>query len=495
MIGRQATMVRLRADAGRRVSARCHAAAVRPGVRRGRRTAGPAVGGAGAAGCMSLRSRCSCEVVGAAPAEVETGRATAASAPKPQYDPARTSLQQRELAKLEELAAAGVVVSLPHVEAAAQRLHAVAPAGSGRPARRPRFQSYRPGRPSRSRRDQDRVARADSDLVGHQVSAAPPGGGAAGPRARRRRRDVAFAGDVLPAGRGAPRRQHTFGAAATRRSLANRPDGPFGSVTALRPGELVQIDTTPLDVMVLLDDGVPARLGADASGRRRDPHDLFGSAAPARHQGRRRRAAAGQGAGPRAAAPGLARSLADEGLTAAHVDLGAVDHRLVEAAAKPVITPETIVCDRGAVFLSQTFTAACARLGISLSLPIRARRPTRASSRGRSPRSTRCFASTSPATPAATSPAAAPTWDEACGRWRSCRTCWTSGCWPGGSPARTMVCGIPSCHVRRCRRTRCTRCWTPRPVTCRWRWPARTIWSCCRSAGARSPRPVCGSDR
>jgi len=47
-------------------------------------------------------------------AEVETGTPPAGptSAPKSQYDPARTSLQQREQAKLEELAAAGVVVSL-----------------------------------------------------------------------------------------------------------------------------------------------------------------------------------------------------------------------------------------------------------------------------------------------------------------------------------------------------------------------------------------------
>jgi hypothetical protein len=53
-------------------------------------------------------------------------------------------------------------------------------------------------------------------------------------------------------------RDRSATSAVTRRSLANRPDGPFGSVTALRPGELVQIDTTPLDVMALLEEGVPA---------------------------------------------------------------------------------------------------------------------------------------------------------------------------------------------------------------------------------------------
>ena len=50
------------------------------------------------------------------------------------------------------------------------------------------------------------------------------------------------------------------GSASTRRSLAGRPKGMFGSVPAAAPGEVVQIDSTPLDVLVLLDDGVPGRV-------------------------------------------------------------------------------------------------------------------------------------------------------------------------------------------------------------------------------------------
>ena len=42
--------------------------------------------------------------------------------------------------------------------------------------------------------------------------------------------------------------RHTFGSAAIRRSLAQRPDGPFGGVTVLRPGEWMHVDSTPLDV-------------------------------------------------------------------------------------------------------------------------------------------------------------------------------------------------------------------------------------------------------
>jgi len=43
-----------------------------------------------------------------------------------------------------------------------------------------------------------------------------------------------------------------------------------------------------------------------------------------------------------------------------------VDARMELAAAKPVIVPDTIVIDGGKVFVSDTFTRACARLGVSV---------------------------------------------------------------------------------------------------------------------------------
>lgn len=42
---------------------------------------------------------------------------------------------------------------------------------------------------------------------------------------------------------------HTFGDATTRRTTAGKPQGSYTRTRALRPGELVQIDSTPLDVM------------------------------------------------------------------------------------------------------------------------------------------------------------------------------------------------------------------------------------------------------
>jgi len=58
---------------------------------------------------------------------------------------------------------------------------------------------------------------------------------------------------VLSAGR------HTFGSAVTRRQTAGRPGGVFTVTIAARPGEQVQMDGTPLDVMAVMDDGVTGR--------------------------------------------------------------------------------------------------------------------------------------------------------------------------------------------------------------------------------------------
>ncbi|MFJ8746142.1 hypothetical protein ACIRL2_43140 [Embleya sp. NPDC127516] len=46
--------------------------------------------------------------------------------------------------------------------------------------------------------------------------------------------------------------------------------------------------------------------------------------------------------------------------------LAAVDGRLEGAAARPVIVPETVVVDRGKVFVSEAFVAACETLGVSV---------------------------------------------------------------------------------------------------------------------------------
>jgi hypothetical protein len=53
---------------------------------------------------------------------------------------------------------------------------------------------------------------------------------------------------------------HTTGSARTRRSVPAQPDTPFGRPKVAAPGELMEMDSTPLDVLVLLDDGTTGRV-------------------------------------------------------------------------------------------------------------------------------------------------------------------------------------------------------------------------------------------
>jgi hypothetical protein len=64
--------------------------------------------------------------------------------------------------------------------------------------------------------------------------------------------------------------------------------------------------------------------------------------------------------------PGWAAALRMSASRLPHARLLEVDARMELAAARPVIVPDAIVIDNGRVFVSDTFTRACARLGISV---------------------------------------------------------------------------------------------------------------------------------
>jgi hypothetical protein len=166
--------------------------------------------------------------------------------------------------------------------------------------------------------------------------------------------------DVLSVGR------HTFGSAVTRRQTDNRPDGPFTPTFAARPGEQVQIDSTPIDVMVLLDSGLAVRadltIAVDVATRTI-------CAAVLRPVGTKAVDAAlllARMLVPEPMRPGWSTALRMAASHLPHARLVDVDARMELAAAKPVIVPDTIVIDGGRVFVSDTFTRACDRLGISV---------------------------------------------------------------------------------------------------------------------------------
>ncbi|MEU1217108.1 hypothetical protein ABZ424_32895 [Streptomyces sp. NPDC005790] len=161
--------------------------------------------------------------------------------------------------------------------------------------------------------------------------------------------------DALSAGR------HAFGSAVTRRQTANRPAGPFTPTFADRPGEQVQIDSTPLDVMVVLDSGVTARadltIAVDVATRTI-------CAAVLRPMGTKAVDASlllARMLVPEPMRPGWSASLRMAASRMPHRQLLDIDARMEQAAAKPVIVPDTVVIDGGKVFLSDTFIRACER--------------------------------------------------------------------------------------------------------------------------------------
>lgn len=159
--------------------------------------------------------------------------------------------------------------------------------------------------------------------------------------------------------------RHATGSARTRRTLAQQPDGLFGSVYPVRPGELMQIDSTPLDIAVELDDGVIGRVELTAL------VDIATRSIPAaviRPTTKAVDAALllARCVTPELMRPGWARAASMAASALPYRSMKSIDERLAAAAAKPVIMPETIVCDHGKAYLSHAFRNACRSLGVSL---------------------------------------------------------------------------------------------------------------------------------
>jgi transposase InsO family protein len=161
------------------------------------------------------------------------------------------------------------------------------------------------------------------------------------------------------------RGKHTTGSASTRRSLAGRPADVFSALPVAAPGELMQIDSTPLDVLVLLDDGLLGRV--ELTGMI-DVATRTVTAAVLRPTTRSVDASVllARSLTPEPMRPGWAEALSMAHSVLPYDRLLSVDERLEHAAAKPVIVPDTIVIDHGSVFISANFRASCRHLGINI---------------------------------------------------------------------------------------------------------------------------------
>jgi hypothetical protein len=127
----------------------------------------------------------------------------------------------------------------------------------------------------------------------------------------------------------------------------------------------MEIDSTPLDVLVRLDDGVEGRAELtamiDVATRTVTAAVLQPSAKAAGASVLLARTVT-----PEPMRPGWAEALAMSASALPHRRLSDIDARMEAAAARPVIIPDTIAADHGKVFMSRNFRASCAWLGISL---------------------------------------------------------------------------------------------------------------------------------
>ncbi|MFD8964437.1 Mu transposase C-terminal domain-containing protein [Streptomyces sp. NPDC059568] len=296
--------------------------------------------------------------------EVETGLppdAAPGTTPRPEYDLATRSLAEREAAKAVELKVGIRTVQGRRYAYARQGLWGLVDQRTARLA-------------DTTGRADARLVAAVEEVVAEQTTAST------GTRSRLIRRVIKRVEETYGPGMvPIPSRstlyklvdrlssgRHTFGSAITRRQTANRPQKTFTPTFAARPGEQVQVDSTPLDVMVVLDSGQTAHadltIAVDVATRTI-------CAAVLRPVGTKAVDASlllAKMLVPEPMRPGWAASLRMSSSRIPHQRLLNVDARMHQSAAKPVIVPDMIVIDGGKVFLSDTFTRACDRLGISV---------------------------------------------------------------------------------------------------------------------------------
>lgn len=301
--------------------------------------------------------------------EVLTGRRAGADPgvrPRPEFDPWSRSLRQRELAKLAELEAAGHEVSLNTLQR--QRFAYERDGLLGVVDRR-----HIPQRQVFGNVDERLVATIRQAIEGETETST-------GTVSRLQRRVAKalvaeYGADDAPAMpsqrtfyrivKRLSEGRHTFGSARTRRSLSKQPDGPFGALTVARPGEMVEIDSTPLDVRVVLDDGTTDRVeltGMVDNATRSIPSAVLRPTTKAVDAA----LLLARALTPEPMRPGWSDALRMSRSVLPHRHLTDIDQRLADAAARPVIAPETVVCDHGKAYLSQTFRQACATLGVNL---------------------------------------------------------------------------------------------------------------------------------
>ncbi|MFD9459097.1 transposase, partial [Streptomyces sp. NPDC059985] len=147
---------------------------------------------------------------------------------------------------------------------------------------------------------------------------------------------------------------------------ASSPAPPFTPTMAGRPGEQVMLDTTRLDIMAVSDHGVAGRpeltIALDVATR----SILAAVLRPAGTKAVDAALLLAEMAVPHPVRPNWPACLHLAHARIPYERLLDIDARLEHAAARPVIVPETVIVDRGNIYLSSAFRAACETLGVSV---------------------------------------------------------------------------------------------------------------------------------
>lgn len=283
------------------------------------------------------------------------------STPKPEYDLANP-LQARIEAKLTELAARGIAMTERTIfrHLADYRTHGIGGLADGRTTRRASISG---------RTDPRVLALIEAEVSGQKNIST-------GTRSRviaRVRAAAAKSGLTVPSDATLYRilkkiegSKHPFGNATTRRTQGNRPDRSWGRQAPARPGELVEIDSTPMDLMVVYPDGSSGRADLTVALDIATRTPLAAILRPVATKAVDAALLLARAMTPLPMQPGwdaslsYSRSVLPQGMLSGDEDVRSA------IAAKPVIVPESMTVDRGKVFVGSTFTAACERLQISI---------------------------------------------------------------------------------------------------------------------------------
>lgn len=282
----------------------------------------------------------------------------------PNYDPLSTSMRQREEAKVRELAEAGRVVSRSRLVRLRQRYQARGILGlaDGRSVREssagsrvdPRVREVL----ARVLSDASLESTGTMDRLHHDLTVAVReelGADAVVPSVTTLRRMVL----QMREGR------HVLGSARTRRTLSQQPQREFGRVAPVMPGELVQIDSTPLDVAVVFDQDVVGRVEltamVDVATR-----TIMAVAVRPSTKAADLGALLAHAVTPEPMRPGWPEALRLSASVLPYRELVDVDERLASASARPIIRPQTIVMDHGKQYTSRAFEHACRHFGINV---------------------------------------------------------------------------------------------------------------------------------